>query len=179
MMSNKIEMTKKENWVSEGILIAALPAFSYATAYAYESGIAKYYGISIQLIEITLPGTLIAFGYLFSSIFVVWMLAETFNPLWVKLPDPIRRRLKLYNGFIVFFIGYILIAGESITKLKFIWIILGVMLFFDFILPAFAFRDKRSYTDRIQNIHDSDLRYDSILIKLLLASASVGLWLSC
>lgn len=172
MMSSEIETTKKRHWVSEGMLIAALPAFSYAIAYAYESGIAKHYGISTQLIEITLTGTLIAFGYLFSSIFIVWILAEAFNPLWIKLPDSIRRRLKLYNGFLVFFIGYILIAGESLTKLKFLWIILGLMLFFDFILPAFAFRDKKSYVDRIQNIHDRNLRYDSVLDKI---AARIGI----
>ncbi len=162
-MNTENESNKKETWISSALLIAAFPAFSYAVAYVYELGIVKYYGISAQLIEITLPGTFLAFVYLLGIIFLLWQTAEVFNPLWIKLPTPIRRRLRLYNGFLLVFIAYVLIAGENIANLKYLWILFGLMVFFDFILPALAFRDKRSYAERIQHRHEEDLRYDTVL----------------
>jgi hypothetical protein len=165
-MSNEDDPNKKDTWISNGLLIATFPAFSYAIAYAYEWGADKYYGISAQLIEITLPGTFLAFISLLGIIFLLWQTAEVFNPLWVKLPDPIRRRLKLYNGFLMVFIAYVLIAEEKIGNLKFLWIFFGLSVFFDFIVPALAFRDKRSYADRILQRHNEDLSYDTVLDKI-------------
>lgn len=165
-MTSENDTTKKISRFSDGILLAALPAFSYAIAYAFESGVAKYYAISSQLIEITLPGTLSAFGYLSGIIFALWMMAEFFNPFWGKLPAPIRKRLALQSGLLLAVIGYVLVAGEKFANLKFLWVIFGVMLFFDFVLPALTFWDKRSYLTRIQQIHERDLRYDSVLDKI-------------
>jgi magnesium-transporting ATPase (P-type) len=124
-----------------------------------------------DLIEISLPGTFIALVYLLSTIFTFWIIAEILNPLWSKLPDPIRKRLRFYVGFVVIIIVYILIAGKNILNLKLFLIIFGFMLFLDFILPALSFRDKRSYTEKIKHNHEKSLQYDTVLDKI---AARVG-----
>jgi hypothetical protein len=46
--------------ISEGVLIVLVTAWAYLTAFAYEAGYLRYFGVPLELIEVNLRGLLLA-----------------------------------------------------------------------------------------------------------------------
>ena len=59
----------REKLLSDGLLIAGVPLLGYAIAFAYECGYARYYGIPLQLISLTLTQILVAIAGVISIIY--------------------------------------------------------------------------------------------------------------
>lgn len=157
----------KSSWLTEGIVIAGLTVFSYTIAFVFEAGIADHFGIPFEFIEVSLTGIFVAFITLLTGLLIIYVLLEILNPLWVKLSDAIRRRLRLYFGFFFAIIGSLIIAGGSIASLKIILIWFIVMVFIDFIIPALSRKKGKSYVEKVQESHEADLQYDTFFDKLI------------
>lgn len=74
-----MEKKEKMNWLFQGLVLAAIPAFAYLLAFTYELGYAMFFGIPIELISLStalfclvfialIPLSIVGF-YLFNSIF--------------------------------------------------------------------------------------------------------------
>lgn len=156
-MVEEAQQQAQRNWFTEGIVVALVPAVSYAIAFAFEAGYFNHFNLPLSLIEINLSGTIIAFFSLLVTLFVFYSIAELVNPFWGIMPQAIRSRLYFYIYFFFVIITNLVIAQGKPDGLQYIFYFLAVMAFFDFVLPAIPRRDGRRYLDRLANMHKRDL----------------------
>lgn len=157
--------TEGRTWLTEGILIAAVPAVAYGMAFTYEYGFASYFHIPVTLIEVGLSNVFIALGYLLSAIFAMYVLAELVNPFWGKLPAPVRARLRVYIGYTFMVVIVVVLGRASLKELGFLLIPFAVFALFDFGIPAIP-QAGTTYLERVQRGHQADLSYDSVMDKV-------------
>lgn len=135
--------------ISEGILIAAASALSYAVAFAYEAGYAEYFGIPPLLISPNVGAVLKAAGVVGLALLSFWNIA---NGLWPFMPrgtsacDRAVRRLVIITLIAGLFIFYLLDGWRAWLTLA---IISGFFGFFEFVFPLIVNRKISGYENKL------------------------------
>lgn len=162
---------KKENYITEGIIIAAFTLLSYVMAYEYETGFCSYWGIPRFFIDISLTAVVSAGLSIF--FFVLWLLIIMNVPI-MFFDKALSKEDSLQKRFIVSHLIFlaVLIASLRGYGISFIPIFLAgsviVLDLFCFILPwwidkkknpgsaSFFERLSRSFQDQREpkNIYD-------------------------
>lgn len=143
------DSTTTRNIVSDTLLVAAVPAWSYAVGFSYQSSYVEYFGLPSRLATPSLSTTLIAAGalagillsYLFIADFI-WRLAPRTDSATAAA---IRRVLafSLLVGLLFF----------PVIKERAIWIfalaIVGIYVIIEFLFPLVSQRGLSSYEEKL------------------------------
>ena len=147
---------KKQDWITEGLILALMPVLGYLFAFQYEAGYAVYFNYPKELIEIGLPQIVIAMITLWTGAIMVFMIVDAITMAIPKeqrgLSDSVIRFLPLI-GFLV---GSLLIYGWGRSwPFLLVFFLMGIP---EFILPLFSQRDKKTYSEKIDADWDSEWR---------------------
>jgi hypothetical protein len=120
-----------KSWITETVILSAVPVIAYAMAFAYEKGFAEYYGYPDWLIEVNLQSVLIMASVLFIvAIFVGVLLLFFAAALPARPTRIIVRSFGPYCGALLFVAGagfmlYELENGKVATQN--VWLIVGAI----------------------------------------------------
>ena len=142
-----MEEIRKQEWITEGLVLALIPLLGYFFAFQYESGHALYFKYPKEFIEVGLPQIVIATISLWTGAVMIFMLIESITIAIPKaqrgLADSIIKFLPLAG----FFIGAFLVHGWSHAwPFLFVFVLIGIP---EFILPLFTQKDKKTYSEKI------------------------------
>lgn len=145
------EQTRKK-WITEGIALAAIPAFCYLITYLYESGYNRIIGLPDDFINIDLVSVLGALAAMSIVLFFAYNLIVLSEAL-VKAPHNLRlplTRLSLASLYTLFIAG--LFLHTDLTKHYIITLavpILALFVFIDFILPLIFHRSVKGFLNKV------------------------------
>ncbi|HUU46290.1 MAG TPA: hypothetical protein VM118_11225 [Acidobacteriota bacterium] len=151
-------------WISEGLIIAGLPAFSYALAYAYEEGYCSVFNIPAQFIEVGLSDVLLALGALISGVSVVFLTANLLY-MWFlprALSSPLGRSLARISLVALLILGIIVLSALRPMELI---IYGGLFLFFivmELLFPLLTQRKEQSYSAKLAGQEEIEGRVDTL-----------------
>lgn len=157
MAENRIGLT-------EGLLIAAVPAAGYWFAYLYELGFCKYFNLPAAFIDIGIPTVLGAIVAIFGVLGLIYMFAELPFTILSAVPRsigaPIRRM-----GLAIMIMGAFAIVGRyTLALFMTVAIIFAVpLLFFHFVFPLITERGTSGYLAKLDAHHRRDLRTDNLM----------------
>ncbi len=142
--------------ISDAIWVIALTAASYAIAFSYESGFAKYFNIPVSLISISPTLLLNAAGALLAAAIPMYAIANAIWPLLPRSETALAKAVRLLvkqTLFLGFLFSPFLVHGEG-------WYLFGGVVaataFFELIFPLFTqwriptFEQKLAEQDRIE-----------------------------
>jgi hypothetical protein len=135
--------------LSEGLVIAVVPAIGYWFSYVYQLGYCRYFDIPTEFIEINIQNFFICIIGMISLLAVIIAIG---NPLFSALrylPEAIRKIVTNY-GLAVFIMFSYSFAVQMPTKvfLTSLAIPLGLLVS-DLIFPLFLHKDKSSYLEKL------------------------------
>lgn len=150
-------------WKTEGVLLAAIPFFSYLLTYIYEAGYCKFFGIPWEFISPNWANVFIFAGGLLGLIVVMFFLIEPFFiTIYPELPWPILRRLRRLSVPVLLSLIYLFLFGKD--QSVFI-VVVGVILslaLLEFGLPLLTQRDRKSYLEKLTAQDSVDDRVDGL-----------------
>lgn len=139
----------KENYFTEGIIIAIFTLLSYVVAYQYESGFCSYWGIPKFFIDISLTSVVSAgLGIFF---FMLWLLIIMNVPIIffdkaLSKEDSLQKRLIIFH-LIFFAVLIATLRGYGISFIPiFLTAMVGILDIFLFILPWWT--DRKKYPEK-------------------------------
>ena len=147
--------------LSEGLILAASPAFAYIMALRFEAGYLNWYGLPADLVELSLDHLVFSWTILLGLLLAVIALVGTL-PLrpWHRILSRIFH--MLFYGAVV---GLVLLArseseGSWRIALTVLLAVVGLFvafaLFIEIVVPLLKYRDTPSWLDRFE-------RFDSAL----------------
>ena len=140
---------KKDNYITEGIIIAGFTLLSYVMAYEYETGFCSYWGIPRFFIDISLTAVISSGLSIF--FFVLWLLIImnvpiTFLDKALSKEDSFQKRLIVFHLiFMALLVATLRGYGISFIPLFFTGTVVVIDLFL-FIIPWW--RDKKKNPDK-------------------------------
>lgn len=150
--------------ITEGIVIAAVPAFAYWFAFVYQFGYCKYFEIPPEFIEVNIQGVFICIIGIAAILgYIVVGGGPIFNVVNVTHSIIQRKIKKLFMAF------FIMAAGAFISKIpiKEVTIValalFVVLAFYEFVLPIFLHREKATYIERLEADERVDHQYESVV----------------
>jgi hypothetical protein len=158
----------KNPYITEGILIATIPAIAYLFAFIFEAGYLKIFKIPINLIRIDLITVFITGGSLVFVSFFLLVIADFLSMVFSASENPIRR---LFVRLFPIFLYSIAISFYAIgTNLQPMLIGLGIMwvfrLFLDFLFPLITQRKKKTYREKLEAQQAHDAQTTSFLTRV-------------
>jgi phage shock protein PspC (stress-responsive transcriptional regulator) len=142
--------------ISDAIWVIALTAASYAIAFSYESGFAKYFNIPVSLITISPTLLLNAGGSMLAAAIPMYAIANAIWPLLPRSETALAKAVRLLvkqTLFLGFMFSPFLVHGEG-------WHLFGEVVaftaFFELVFPLFTqrkiptFEQKLSEQDKIE-----------------------------
>lgn len=101
---------RKKLYMTEGILLAFVPAMMYLITYYFERGYARYFGLALDLVQVTFSSVLNTFVFISSlAIFTLLILNLTIL-LLPRRDDPVYETIRLNVIFFVVGFSYIIYA---------------------------------------------------------------------
>jgi len=150
------ETPTPRSWLTEGLIIAFLPALAYLMAFSYETGFLKAYNIPSDFVEVNL-NTICTF--FFAIIVVGSVLLNIFLAILIITPAKYKRFFKkLIPILIYFFLVLIYVATYPLQMKK--WsimiIFLAFFLFIIFGMPLITQRNKKTYLEKVEAHEERD-----------------------
>lgn len=139
----------QKGWLTEGLLIAALPALAYYSAYHYEVGYLTYFGAPAEFAKISTETFFEALKVLVGGLWFMILIINLGLTVW---PEEKRQNFRL---FIPLFVMVILLMLPVVfwTSLNlFLWIagVIGFFAFLEYIVPLWG-REGRSYIENLRH----------------------------
>ncbi|HKK45796.1 MAG TPA: hypothetical protein VJ964_09755 [Balneolaceae bacterium] len=157
-------MSKQKFGLTEGLLIAGVPAVGYWLAFLYQLGYCTYFNIPTSLIEISLLNVLIAIIGLVGFLAIINLYGEPFFWLYKGLPEVIRPAIVKIGAPLIFMCGYAYVTRLSGKPFYVaISIVVIPLLFVEFILPLFTQRKTKGYLAKLKAQKKIDYEYDTMM----------------
>lgn len=160
-------MNKGLNYFTEGVILAAIPAGGYWTAYLYELGYCNFFEIPPELIDISINSILLnSLAVLGIAILMVFAV-DFIGKLMVGVSSAVKG--SLYKLIFIYFIGYgfYFSFGRSQTELKiFLTIFALPMIIKDFVWPLWSQRHIKGFGNKVAAAKKRDFEYDSATDKI-------------
>lgn len=151
-----MDETKKQGWVTEGLILALAPVLGYFFAFQYESGYASYFKYPKELINIGLPQIVIATITLWTGIMLIFMFIESITMMMPKTQRGLSDSIIKFLPLVLFFIGSLLAYGwVRAWPYLMVFFMIGIP---EFILPLVTQKDKKTYSEKIDADWDSEWR---------------------
>lgn len=145
--------------VPEGIFLGLISASAYFFTYTYERGYARYFGIPIELISVSLNTTLLFFTIIFGFFGFLFMVLELSTPLLKNLNPTILKTVSPVLITLILPIIYIYFFGLIEWKR---WIALLIfcliIAFFQLIFPLITQRKIKGYVNKLAAQLEADKR---------------------
>jgi hypothetical protein len=157
MAENRIRLT-------EGLLIAAVPAAGYWFAYLYELGFCSYFNLPAAFINIGIPTILGAIVAIFGVLGLIPMFAEIPFRVLSAIPRPIAAPIRSIGLSIILMGGIMVVARFTLIQFMIVASIFAVpLLFFHFVFPLITQRRTNGYLAKLEAQHQTDLQADSLM----------------
>ncbi|HET8761742.1 MAG TPA: hypothetical protein VFN94_11770 [Nitrospiria bacterium] len=143
--------------LTEGLLIAGVPAAGYWFAFLYELGYCKYFDIPASFIEVSVSNILVAIVGLLGVLVLVNVYADLIFMVFQWLPSAIKSAVLRITIPVVFLTGYALVIRIPFRQ---VFLVLGLILvpilFLEFILPLIVQRGTRGYLAKLDAQNKSE-----------------------
>lgn len=147
---------KSSSRITDGILLAVISFVGYLLTYMYERGFASAFGISSELVEVSLTRALYLVALLGLGVFIVLVILKDFiNDLERKSTSPLRKSINLLIGASMLALGVdaFLLLGRGLN-----WLLasIGVIVVVVYLLPLFKRSNRRKpYAERFAAFYAS------------------------
>lgn len=170
-------VTDEGAWrLSDGVMVSIVTGAAYATAYAYEVGSARAFGIPIGLIDMQLMpslfATVVSLGAL---LFVFVQSADALSALVIPKTDehPVITALRVPFILVVLAYGFWLVGGAAVFSRR-DWLVFAAAMVAWALLrltPGLLFRQLRiGYKEKLRAWHQFDVALQGPLNRLLFGS---------
>lgn len=139
----------KNRYLTESLILAALPVLAYLITFSYQAGYATYFGIPLQIIKINLTTIIISSFTIVTSLTLVYVIS---NAVWMFTPkgnDPVS--ISIRRVVLVALIGFIIMV--PFLPSRFAWVLYGssilVILAVEFLFPILTQRSKAQYPEKL------------------------------
>lgn len=157
-------MTDQRIGLTEGLVIAGVPAAGYWFAFLYELGYCKYFEIPPAFIEIGLLNVLVAIIGLGGVLALFNLYADPVFILSRGLPKPLRAALFRIAVPVVLVSGYAIVARLTPPQFLFaVGIFLVPLAFFEFIFPLLTQRGVKGYLSKLEAQNQTELQHETIM----------------
>lgn len=147
----------------DGIIIAAVPAFAYISAFLYELAYAQYFRFPVELISIELTQVLFLVALFFGFAITIF---SVFRVLWLFVPRPEdsdRISQQLQSRILSYLIvSVIAIIFFSVLRTSLISVLISMIVFaiIWFGSPLLLRKKGASYTEMLQAQNEAETVYD-------------------
>jgi len=160
----RTKMTNQRFGLTEGLVIAVVPATGYWFAFLYELGYCKYFEIPPAFIEIGLLNVLVAIIGLGGVLALFNLYADPVFILSRGLPKPLRAALFRITVPIVLVSGYAIVARLTPQQFSLVaGVFLVPLVIFEFIFPLLTQRDVRGYLSKLEAQNQAELQHETIM----------------
>jgi hypothetical protein len=145
------ETTEKSSYISDAILIAAIPPIAYLFAFVFEAGYARVFSIPLEFISITLTNVFLAgSSILLISLFLL-ILLDLISMILPDTSSPIGRAIGTLVPLFLATLAYVFYTlgtplSSSLPAIGGVWF---VIIFLQFIFPLITQRNKTSYSEKL------------------------------
>ena len=158
---------KRQKWISETLLLTALPVLGYLFAFVYEAGQANAFGIPLEFVSIGLSNVFIAAGALVLIIPVILFLLGVRRFLLRGEVGMVRLQIINMIPYMIFFVVHLMIYRDRYRE----WIFsLGILLFaafVEFVWPLIFHPDIRGYRNKVLADVEAETQHFDRLTKRL------------
>jgi len=156
------EKKKSLSIFSDAIIAVIIPIAGYYTAFRYESGYAKYFGMPTTFIDVDLSEVLSLVGLLL-MVFIGAIGYMDFRATLFKEKNPITRAIgRILFPFLLLFLVIYASDLKGISLYFMLFFIFGI-LFVEFILPLFSQRKIKGYKNKLERQEQKDEMHKSIM----------------
>jgi hypothetical protein len=149
-MDNELEKSTTKHWVSEGLIIAAIPIVAYMITFSYETGFAGFFGIPREFIALNFTSVFIVAGALLGVLFFLFLLTEIISMVFPPSKDIIYRTSLPFFPLSLMCAALFILYGSYWRE----WIgsVVVTMLFalFWYGFPLLTQRDKKGYRKKLE-----------------------------
>ncbi len=150
------EKQSSKTWLSEGILVAAVPFFGYVLGFVFEAGYGSYYDIPARIIELDFITVVIATGIAAMYVYLIFIYIQ-FAVLFGRSKKTLLRVLGRVMYWAILPAIFVIVSGGS----KWAWAAFGAIVLLNtidyFLVPLLFRRQESDYWARVEKRLDSRL----------------------
>jgi hypothetical protein len=156
----------KRGWLTEGIVLAAIPVMAYVLAFGFEYGYYLAYGFPQALISVDLNRVFVA-GVIFLAgvSFVVILAAAALAVL--PSDHPLARAVAQALTFVLLYLVFLTYEGRFDIFGQILGAAVAAYLLYKFALPVVTQRDVVGYVDKYQRQEEANQLHPTLLRAML------------
>lgn len=151
----------QHGWMTEGIVIAAVPVAAYLAAFVYEAGYFTVFSIPLALVRVDLTTVFIALGALVAVLVFVFALANTIYVLLPGSKGVIHRSVVRIIFVLSPVVPFLVISGmrrEQVFVVFALGSLVVMSLLVEFVFPLITQRQQTTYTKKLEAQEELDRR---------------------
>lgn len=157
-------MEKQNIGLTEGIIIATIPAIGYWIAFLFEYGYCNYFNIPLTFMEISIQNIMIAIIGLLGLLAIILNFAIYFHMLFHWLPRTIKFSLLRIFTMTAFTYGFFLFNKHLFSQVVLITSIMFIfLLFLEFVLPLISQNKTKGYLEKMKAQHKLDFETNTLI----------------
>jgi hypothetical protein len=157
-------MTEQRFGLTEGLVIAGVPAAGYWFAFLYESRYCKYFDIPSFFIEIGILNILVATIGMVGALALVSLYADLLFMLSGALARSIRDAIFRVSMPLILTAGYALVARFTLVEfLTVAGVFFVPIVFGEFIFPLLTQRSTEGYLNKLEAQNKKELELDNLI----------------
>jgi len=150
--------------ITDALIIAAVPLVGYAIVFSYESGLAAYYHIPLQLITLSITHVLVTTAALVGVIGFLFSLASLGYSTFLggSSRGPIGQILIEISPLLLLLIGAFYLLGRQVNLVLPVLIVIAVFISLPFFLPLLTQRKIHGYRAKLEAQEHIDSSVESL-----------------
>jgi hypothetical protein len=153
-----------KQYLTDSVILAAIPAAGYWSAYLYERGYCSYFQIPATLIEVSLNSVLSSTLYLVGCLAVLMLVVDIIRRMMDGVSDTIK--FTAYKLIFVYFLigGMAVVSNISETTVRLALLLTaGPIVWMDIIWPLWTQRKTKGLANKVAAAKENYHKFDSIL----------------
>lgn len=143
--------------LSEGLMVAAVPAAGYWFAYLYELGFCRYFDLPASFVDIGIPTVFGAVVAATGAAVFLLLFGEIPLSIYRSLPSPIRKPIRLVSPLIVMTVGFGLVYRWTLSQSMWAFgVVVLPICMYHFVWPLFSQRTVQGYAGKLAAHNRSD-----------------------
>lgn len=138
----------KIHWLTEGVVISAIPLLGYAITFTYEMGYASYFSIPVKLINIDIPSVILSTFYVVLTLIILFIIGRSYLTL-LNRENIIHRSLFKLFPVMMAFITLLIIYNRNWEKWIGISVMLVIYILLEFAFPLLTQRKIQGYKNKL------------------------------
>lgn len=141
---------KKGNKITEGIILAFCSVLAYFVAFLYDYGYAKYFGIPVEFINISITNIFIAVISLALFIFILILLLNLIIILMPERTGPIGKQILMLSPMYLYTFCILIIYAKHVNEWLTAIVASVIITIFVFVFPLVTQKNKRTYKEKLE-----------------------------